>query len=64
MLKQLLKKKTGCNSSTVGGQTALNIAMDLNEKGILKKYNIELIGAQVDAINKAEDREQFKASNG
>ena len=56
------KEKPDAILPTVGGQTALNIAMDLNEKGILKKYNIELIGAQVDAINKAEDREQFKAA--
>jgi len=45
---------------TVGGQTALNLAMDLHKNGILKKYNIQLIGAQVDAIDKAEDRERFK----
>jgi len=45
---------------TVGGQTALNLAMDLHKNGILKKYNIQLIGAQVDAIEKAEDRERFK----
>ena len=45
---------------TVGGQTALNLAMDLYRNGILKRYNVELIGAQVDAINKAEDREKFK----
>ena len=56
------KEKPDAILPTVGGQTALNIAMDLNEKGILKKYNIELIGAQVDAINKAEDREQFKVA--
>ncbi len=45
---------------TVGGQTGLNLAMDLHRKGILKKHNVELIGAQVDAIEKAEDREKFK----
>ena len=45
---------------TVGGQTALNLAIELNDKGILKKYNVELIGAQIDAIQKAEDREKFK----
>ena len=45
---------------TVGGQTALNMAIELNDKGVLNKYNIELIGAQIDAIQKAEDREKFK----
>ena len=54
------KEKPDAILPTVGGQTALNIAMDLHKNGILKKYNIDLIGAQVDAINKAEDREKFK----
>lgn len=45
---------------TVGGQTALNLAMDLHKEGVLEKYNVKLIGAQVDAIDKAEDRERFK----
>ncbi|MDH4200164.1 MAG: carbamoyl-phosphate synthase large subunit [Spirochaetia bacterium] len=45
---------------TVGGQTALNAALKLESSGILKKYNIELIGAKADAIRKAEDRELFK----
>ncbi len=45
--------------STMGGQTALNCALDLDRHGILKKYNIELIGANKLAIEKAEDREQF-----
>jgi len=44
---------------TMGGQTALNAAMELHEKGILKKYNVELIGAKVEAIRKAESREEF-----
>jgi len=43
----------------MGGQTALNAAMDLYEKGILDKYGVELIGAKVDAIRKAESRELF-----
>ena len=45
---------------TVGWQTALNLTMDLHKLGILEKYNVQLIGAQVDAIDKAEDRERFK----
>jgi len=45
---------------TMGGQTALNLAVELSEKGILEKYNVELIGARLHAIKKAEDRELFK----
>ena len=45
---------------TMGGQTALNIALALAEKGVLDKFNVELIGASVDAIYKAEDRNLFK----
>ena len=46
--------------STVGGQTALNLAVELAEAGILDKYGVELIGAKIDAIKKAEDRLLFK----
>ena len=45
---------------TVGGQTALNMVMELFNEGVLEKYSVQLIGAQVDAIEKAEDRERFK----
>jgi carbamoyl-phosphate synthase large subunit len=45
---------------TVGGQTALNLAVDLADSGILEKYDVELIGAKLDAIKKAEDRLLFK----
>ena len=45
---------------TMGGQTALNLAVELAEKGVLDKYGIELIGAKLHAIKKAEDRELFK----
>src|SRR6188472_134000 len=45
---------------TLGGQTALNLALELNEEGVLSKYGVQLIGAQVDAIRKAEDRKLFK----
>ncbi len=45
---------------TMGGQTALNLTVELAEKGILDKYNVELIGAKLPAIKKAEDRELFK----
>src|SRR5216683_1713429 len=46
--------------STVGGQTGLNLSMALAEAGILDKYNVELIGAKIDSIKKAEDRLLFK----
>lgn len=45
---------------TMGGQTALNLAVALAETGVLEKYNIELIGAKLEAIKKAEDRDLFK----
>ncbi len=45
---------------TVGGQTALNITLALEERGTLKKYNVELIGANIESIKKAEDRALFK----
>src|SRR5271170_4012776 len=45
---------------TVGGQTALNLAIELSDGGVLEKYNVQLIGAQISAINKAEDRLVFK----
>ena len=54
------KEKPDAILPTVGGQTALNIAIALEKEGILKKYGVQLIGAQVDAIDKAEDRERFK----
>src|SRR5690349_14639123 len=45
---------------TLGGQTALNTAMELHRRGVLQKYNVEMIGAKPEAIDKAEDREKFK----
>jgi len=45
---------------TMGGQTALNCALDLDREGVLEKYNVEMIGAKRDAIDKAEDRDRFK----
>ena len=47
---------------TLGGQTGLNVAMDLDRHGVLEKYNCEMIGARADVIAKAEEREQFKAA--
>ena len=46
--------------ATLGGQTALNAAIQLDRAGILKKHNIELIGADIDAIERGEDRQKFK----
>ncbi|GAB4430856.1 MAG: carbamoyl-phosphate synthase large subunit [Chloroflexi bacterium OHK40] len=45
---------------TVGGQTALNLAVDLHEAGVLDRYGVELIGASVEAVRVAEDRQRFK----
>ena len=45
---------------TVGGQTALNLAIELAEAGVLERYGVELIGAKLAAIKKAEDRDLFK----
>jgi carbamoyl-phosphate synthase large subunit len=47
---------------TLGGQTGLNLAMALHQRGVLEEYGVELIGANADAIRTAEDREQFKAA--
>ncbi|MEY4390860.1 MAG: Carbamoyl-phosphate synthase large chain, partial [Actinomycetota bacterium] len=54
------KEKPDAILPTLGGQTALNAAMALHERGILVKYGVELIGANVDAIKKGEDRQLFK----
>ncbi len=61
IVEEIIKKeKPDAILPTVGGQTALNCALDLEKKGILKKYNVELIGASVEAIKKAEDRMLFQ----
>ena len=54
------KEKPDVILPTMGGQTALNMAIKLHEHGVLKKYGVELIGASIDAINKAENRELFR----
>ena len=56
----LIYEKPDAILPTVGGQTALDITIKLYNKGILKKYNVELIGANIDSIQKAENREKFK----
>ncbi len=56
----IAKEKPDAILPTLGGQTALNAAMALHDRGILEKYDVELIGAKVDAIRKGEDRQVFK----
>ena len=56
----IAKEKPDAILPTLGGQTALNAAIQLHEHGILEKYNVELIGANFEAINKGEDRQIFK----
>ena len=58
----ILKEKPDAILPTMGGQTALNLAVKLSESDFLKQNNIELIGADLRAINKAEDRKLFKES--
>ncbi len=54
------KERPDALLSTLGGQTALNVAIDLAEQGILQQYGVEMIGAKLEAIKKAEDRDLFK----
>src|SRR3954451_16874420 len=56
----IAKERPDAILPTLGGQTALNAAMQLHEHGILEKYGVELIGAKVEAIRKGEDRQLFK----
>eukprot|EP00740_Mantoniella_antarctica_P007677 CAMPEP_0181365288 /NCGR_PEP_ID=MMETSP1106-20121128/9970_1 /TAXON_ID=81844 /ORGANISM="Mantoniella antarctica, Strain SL-175" /LENGTH=1142 /DNA_ID=CAMNT_0023480319 /DNA_START=206 /DNA_END=3634 /DNA_ORIENTATION=- len=56
----IMKEKPDALLPTMGGQTALNLTKELAENGILEKHGVELIGAKLDAINKAEDRQLFK----
>jgi carbamoyl-phosphate synthase large subunit len=55
----IAKEKPDAVLPTMGGQTALNCALDLEREGVLKEFGVELIGATADAIDKAEDRERF-----
>ena len=60
-LEEIIRKeRPDALLSTVGGQTGLNLSVDLAEAGILDKYGVELIGAKIEAIKKAEDRLMFK----
>lgn len=60
-IEYIIKKERPCALlPTLGGQTALNIAMKLHEDGVLQKYNVKMLGADYDVIKKAENRECFK----
>ncbi|MBC3990607.1 carbamoyl-phosphate synthase large subunit [Streptomyces sp. AC563] len=58
--KIIAKERPDALLPTLGGQTALNTAISLHDSGVLTQYGVELIGANVEAINKGEDRDQFK----
>ncbi|MBF6096861.1 carbamoyl-phosphate synthase large subunit [Nocardia cyriacigeorgica] len=58
--KVIAKERPDAILATLGGQTALNTAVALHERGVLEKYDVELIGADFDAIQRGEDRQKFK----
>jgi carbamoyl-phosphate synthase large subunit len=58
--KIIAKERPDAVLPTLGGQTALNLAIELAEKGILERYGVEMIGARIESIKKAEDRDLFK----
>ena len=58
--KIIIKEKPDGLLPTLGGQTGLNLAVELSEKGILKKNNLKLLGTSLETIKKAEDRDLFK----
>jgi len=58
--KIIMAEKPDALLPTIGGQTALNLAISLHEAGVLERHGVELIGANVEAIHKAEDREAFR----
>ncbi|MCP4021440.1 MAG: carbamoyl phosphate synthase large subunit, partial [Desulfobacteraceae bacterium] len=60
LIKVIKKERPDAILPTLGGQTALNTAVEAANTGVLEEYNIEMIGASIDAINKAEDRELFR----
>ncbi|MBU2431032.1 MAG: carbamoyl-phosphate synthase large subunit, partial [Proteobacteria bacterium] len=60
LIKVIKKERPDALLPTLGGQTALNTAIEAAKTGILEEYNVELIGASIEAINKAEDRELFR----
>ncbi len=63
MVAKIIEKERPCGLlPTLGGQTGLNVAMDLAREGVLEKFNCEMIGADAAVIAKAEEREQFKTA--
>src|SRR3954467_15536667 len=58
--KVIAKERPDALLATLGGQTALNAAVALAERGVLEEYGVELIGASIDAIDRGENRESFK----
>jgi carbamoyl-phosphate synthase large subunit len=58
--KVIAKERPDALLATLGGQTALNTAVALHERGVLEKYGVELIGADIEAIQRGEDRQRFK----
>jgi len=60
LTKIIARERPDALLPTLGGQTALNLAVDLAKKGVLKKFNVETIGANIKAIKKGEDRQLFK----
>ena len=62
LAKIIEKERPDALLPTLGGQTALNLAVELSEEGILEKYGVELLAASLEAIKKAEDRELFKSA--
>ncbi len=60
--KIIEKERPDALLPTMGGQTALNCALSLNKDGVLEKFGVEMIGAKAEAIDKAEDREKFRAA--
>src|SRR5690625_6552834 len=60
LTKIIHKERPDALLPTLGGQTALNLAIELNESGILKKYHVDLLGPSLETIQRAEDRKKFK----
>src|SRR5690625_6050624 len=61
-LKKIIQKeRPDALLPTLGGQTGLNLAIELNDLGVLDEYQVELLGTSLDAIQQAEDREKFRA---
>ena len=60
-LEKIIAKERPCALlPTLGGQTGLNLAMDLFQQGVLRKYDVEMLGGDAEVIDMAEDRQKFK----